>query len=165
GLNDTDTEEIRLAAMLHDIGKVGIPGAVLNKSGPLNLEEWDLMKQHVHFGARILEPFPCIERIRQMVEHHHEYFDGSGYPEAQAGEDILLGARIIGLADAYDTITSDRTYKRGRTSEEAFAELERCCGAQFDPRLVARFIELLRKMPHPIVEAVTAQTQGVAPRA
>jgi len=113
-MNDAEVEEIRLGAVLHDIGKVGIPEQILNKSGPLNPEEWDLMKSHVVFGAKILEPLTPLARIRQMVLHHHEFFDGSGYPDALTGEDIPLGARIVAVADAYDTITSDRTYKKGR---------------------------------------------------
>src|SRR6202022_670457 len=94
GMSDAEVEEIRLGSVLHDIGKVGIPEAILNKSGPLNPEEWETMKSHVHFGAKILEPLRAISRIAQMVKHHHEFFDGSGYPDALSGEKIPLGARI-----------------------------------------------------------------------
>ena len=118
--------------MLHDIGKVAIPENILNKSGPLNPDEWDTMKSHVIFGAKILDPLSPLARIREMVLHHHEYFDGSGYPDALAGEQIPLGARIIAVADAFDTITSDRTYKKARAAEDALKELERCANAQFD---------------------------------
>jgi len=156
-LSEGEVEEIRLAAILHDVGKVGIPETILNKSGPLNPDEWETMKTHVHFGAKILEPLRAAMRIRQIVRHHHEFFDGSGYPDGLSGSQIPLGARIISIADAYDTITSDRTYKKGRTAEEAFAELERCSGTQFEAELVKVFIKTLRRLPHPGVEPTPSQ--------
>jgi len=152
GMNDLEVEEIRLGAVLHDVGKVGIPEVILNKSGPLNLEEWDTMKTHVTFGGKLLDPLVPLARIREMVLHHHEFFDGSGYPEALTGEHIPLGARIITIADSYDTITSDRSYKKGRTAEQALNELERCAGTQFDPQLVAAFVRAMRQLPNPIIE-------------
>src|SRR5216117_2288548 len=155
-MNDAEVEEIRLGAVLRDIGKVGIPESILNKNGPLNPEEWDLMKSHVVFGAKILEPLTPLARIRQMVLHHHEFFDGSGYPEALTGENIPLGARIIAVADAYDTITSDRTYKKARNAKDALAELERCANAQFDGAIVEVFVRTLRALPNPIVEVAAA---------
>src|SRR5262249_20521284 len=103
GMCEADIEEIRLGGVLHDIGKVAIPENILNKSGPLNPDEWDTMKSHVTFGAKILEPLSPLGRIREMVLHHHEYFDGSGYPDALSGQQIPLGSRIIAVADAYDT--------------------------------------------------------------
>jgi diguanylate cyclase (GGDEF)-like protein len=152
GMSESEVEEIRLGAVLHDVGKVGIPEQILNKSGPLNPEEWETMKTHVVFGGRLLEPLEPLERIRRMVLHHHEFFDGSGYPEALAGKNIPLGARIITIADSYDTITSDRSYKKGRTAEEALAEVERCANTQFDPELVAAFVRAMRQLPNPIIE-------------
>ena len=152
GMNDLEVEEIRLGAVLHDVGKVGIPEVILNKSGPLNLEEWDTMKTHVTFGGKLLEPLVPLARIREMVLHHHEFFDGSGYPEALSAERIPLGARIITIADSYDTITSDRSYKKGRTAEQALNELERCAGTQFDPQLVTAFVRAMRQLPNPIIE-------------
>jgi diguanylate cyclase (GGDEF)-like protein/putative nucleotidyltransferase with HDIG domain len=152
GMNDLEVEEIRLGAVLHDVGKVGIPEIILNKSGPLNLEEWDTMKTHVTFGGKLLETLVPLARIRKMVLHHHEFFDGSGYPEALSGENIPLGARIITIADSYDTITSDRSYKKGRTADQALAELERCAGTQFDPRLIEAFVRAMRQLPNPIIE-------------
>ncbi|HWT88667.1 MAG TPA: diguanylate cyclase [Candidatus Angelobacter sp.] len=157
-MNDAEVEEIRLGAVLHDIGKVGIPEQILNKSGPLNPEEWDLMKSHVVFGAKILEPLTPLARIRQMVLHHHEFFDGSGYPDALIGEDIPLGARIVAVADAYDTITSDRTYKKGRPASDALAELERCANAQFDAKIVQIFVQAMRQLPNPIIEVASLST-------
>jgi putative nucleotidyltransferase with HDIG domain len=165
GMLELDTaaaEEIRFAALLHDLGKVGIPETLLNKNGPLDSEEWELMKQHVELGARILEKCNGFERIRAMVRHHHEFFDGSGYPQGLSGESIPLGARIIAIADAYDTITSERTYKRPRPAEEALAELERCGGAQFDPELVTLFLRAMRRLPSPIFEITPATEKVVA---
>ena len=155
GMNELEVEEIRLGGVLHDIGKVAIPEAILNKSGPLNPDEWDTMKSHVVFGAKILEPLSPLARIREMVLHHHEYFDGSGYPEGFSGEQIPLGSRIIAVADAYDTITSDRTYKKARAAEEALAELERCSNAQFDGKIVALFVRTMRQLPNQVIEVAT----------
>src|SRR5437899_1909205 len=153
GMKDTEVEEIRLGALLHDIGKVGIPESILNKNGPLNPDEWETMKSHVKFGAKILDPLTPLARIRDMVLHHHEFFDGSGYPEALNGENIPLGARIIAIADAYDTITSDRTYKKARRAPDALAELEPCANAQFDGAIVKVFVRAMRALPNPILEA------------
>jgi diguanylate cyclase (GGDEF)-like protein/putative nucleotidyltransferase with HDIG domain len=152
GLREEDIGEIRLGALLHDIGKVAIPEEILGKRGPLNPDEWEKMKEHVVYGDRMLEPLQTISRIRKMVCHHHEMFDGSGYPEGLAGEQIPVGARIIAIADAYDTITSERIYKKARTPEAAFEELERCAGSQFDPELVRLFIDTVQHLPERTLE-------------
>jgi diguanylate cyclase (GGDEF)-like protein/putative nucleotidyltransferase with HDIG domain len=159
-----EVEEIRLAALLHDIGKVGIPEAILSKSGPLDAVEWETMKSHSILGARILEPLRALSRVREMVEHHHEFYDGSGYPDGLDDMRIPLGARVIAIADSYDTITSERAYKKARTPDDAFRELERCAGNQFDPELVRVFVETMRKHPRPPVEtaAPTADISGGA---
>src|SRR5690348_4681322 len=147
GLKEEEIGEIRLGALLHDIGKVGIPEEILGKRGPLNPDEWEKMKEHVLYGDRMLEPLHTISRIRKMVCHHHEMFDGSGYPNGLVGEQIPIGSRIIAIADAYDTITSERIYKKARTPAAAFEELERCSGSQFDPELVRVFIEAVQRLP------------------
>jgi diguanylate cyclase (GGDEF)-like protein/putative nucleotidyltransferase with HDIG domain len=154
-MTEAEVDEVRLGAVLHDIGKVGIPEIILNKGGALNPEEWETMKGHVLFGAKILEPLTPLARIREMVLHHHEYFDGSGYPDALVGTEIPLGARIIAVADAYDTITSDRVYKKGRASSDALKELERCANAQFDANIVEIFVRTMRQLPNPIIEIAT----------
>jgi putative nucleotidyltransferase with HDIG domain len=151
GLEGAEVEAVRLGAMLHDVGKVGIAESILNKNGPLNPEEWEAMKHHVVYGGKLLEPLRGTDRVREMVAHHHEFFDGSGYPDGLSGDQIPLGARIIAIADAYDTITSERTYKKARTPEEAFQELDRCGNAQFDPELVRVFISRLRELPNPLI--------------
>ncbi len=152
GMEQAAVEEIRLAGLLHDIGKVGIPQTILNKSGPLDASEWETMKTHTELGAKILEPLDAMKRIRLMVRHHHEFYDGSGYPDRLEGESIPYGARVIAIADAYDTITSERTYKKARPPEDAFAELLRCAANQFDPEIVRLFIETMRRAPRPTVE-------------
>src|ERR1700739_731752 len=104
GMDASEIEEIRLAGLLHDIGKVGIPEAILNKSGPLDATEWETMKTHADLGAELREPLTPMARIREMVRHHHEFYDGTGYPSRLEGEGIPYGARVIAVADAYDTI-------------------------------------------------------------
>jgi putative nucleotidyltransferase with HDIG domain len=145
GLPDSLVEEVRLGGILHDIGKIGVPESVLNKPTRLTAEEFELMKSHALLGARILEPLKVksIERIRGMVLHHHEMVDGKGYPDHLIGEKIPLGARIISVADCFDTMVSERLYKAGRTMEEALEELRRCSGTQFDPEIVAAFARSL----------------------
>lgn len=152
GLKEEEIGEIRLGALLHDIGKVGIPEEILGKRGPLNPDEWEKMKEHVLYGDRMLEPLRTISRIRKMVCHHHEMFDGSGYPNGLVGDQIPIGSRIIAIADAYDTITSERIYKKARTPAAAFEELERCAGSQFDPELVRLFIEAVQHLPQRSLE-------------
>ena len=152
GLKEEEIGEIRLGALLHDIGKVGIPEEILGKRGPLNPDEWEKMKEHVLYGDRMLEPLQTITRIRKMVCHHHEMFDGSGYPQGLVGDQIPIGSRIIAIADAYDTITSERIYKKARTAAAAFEELERCAGSQFDPELVRVFIEAVQHLPQRALE-------------
>ncbi len=149
GMSDADVEEIRLAALLHDIGKVGIPEGILNKSGPLDPTEWETMKTHADLGFQILEPLKPMQRIRQLVRHHHECYDGSGYPQRLKGDQIPYGSRVIAIADAYDTITSARSYKKPRSPEDAFAELERCAATQFDPEIVSVFITAMKTAPDP----------------
>ncbi len=162
-LNQADVEEIRLAALLHDVGKVGIPEAILNKSGPLEPAEWETMKSHTDLGARLLEPLRAMARIQLMVKHHHEFFDGSGYPHCLEGEKIPVGARIITIADAFDTITSERAYKKPRTIEAALEEIERCAGTQFDPAFVESFVEMMRKPSEPPADSRLAEEQRNTP--
>ena len=162
GMSPAETEEIRLAGMLHDIGKVGIPESILHKSGPLDVTEWETMKTHTELGSKILEPLQAMARIREMIRHHHEFYDGSGYPDRLEGDRIPYGARVIAIADAYDTITSERTYKKARTPEDAFAELERCASNQFDPGIVRVFVEAMRRAPRQTIEVVTGERQPTA---
>ncbi|MGH9791314.1 MAG: HD domain-containing phosphohydrolase, partial [Candidatus Acidiferrales bacterium] len=167
-LSQAEVEEIRLAALLHDVGKVGIPEAILNKTGPLNGEEWEIMKTHTSLGARVLEPLRVMGALQRIIRHHHEFYDGSGYPDQLSGAQIPFGARVVAIADAFDTITSDRTYKKARSPEDALAELLRCAGAQFDPELVALFTKAMRRKlvtaTVPPAEAASQPTADPAPR-
>jgi diguanylate cyclase (GGDEF)-like protein/putative nucleotidyltransferase with HDIG domain len=151
GLRDTEVQWIRSAALLHDIGKVAIPDEILHKPGPLNDEEWVLMKQHPVIGERILRVLPGMGPVARIVRHEHERWDGDGYPDGLAGDDIPIGSRIIIAADTYHAITSDRPYRAARSHEEAIEELTRCAGTQFDPAVTGALIGYLygqRQMGH-----------------
>jgi len=140
GLSEREIQDIKAAGIVHDIGTLGVPEDVLRKPTLLTPEEFDLVKSHAARGAKMLEPLkePAIER---MVRHHHEFFDGHGYPDGLKGEQIPLGARIIAVAEAFDAIVSDRRYKSARSFEDAVAEIRRCSGTQFDPKVVAAFLD------------------------
>jgi HD-GYP domain-containing protein (c-di-GMP phosphodiesterase class II)/sensor domain CHASE-containing protein len=143
GLTDNELEDLRYGAILHDVGKIGIPDSLLQKPGKFNQQEWLLMKRHPDIGAQILMPVPRLAGAAQIVRHHHERFDGDGYPAGLAGEAIPIGARILAVADSYSAIVDKRVYKEAFTHEEAIAELKRCSGTQFDPMVLAIFLELV----------------------
>jgi diguanylate cyclase (GGDEF)-like protein/PAS domain S-box-containing protein len=133
--------ELEVAALLHDIGKLGVPDAVLLKPGSLTREEWTVIRSHERIGEEIIAAAFSSERLSQTISCHHCFFGGTPHnPELPRGIDIPLGSRILAIADAYDAMVSDRVYRKGRTQEEAFAELVRCSGTQFDPELVQKFI-------------------------
>ena len=137
GLGPEQIDELLRAAELHDVGKLGIPDAILDKPGPLDDDEWRLMRQHPAIGERILNADPVLQPVARLVRASHERWDGAGYPDGLAGTAIPLGARIIAACDALDAMTSDRCYQRARSLPEALAELRRCAGTQFDPHVVA----------------------------
>lgn len=140
-LPEADSFYINLAAILHDIGKVGVPDNILNKQGPLNDEEWLQIKQHPAIGAKIISGIPSLREVAEMVRFHHARWDGKGYPEPLKGPKIPLGARIIAVADSFQAMTSDRSYRRGMPEDLALAEIMRCSGTQFDPEVVAAFLK------------------------
>jgi diguanylate cyclase (GGDEF)-like protein len=128
---------------LHDVGKIGIPDAILTKSGSLSADEWETIKEHPRWGKKIIEQAPELMDVVPLVLHHQEHYDGTGYPDHLSGEDIPLGARIIAAADAYHAIRSDRPYRPGRSHREASEELQRCAGHQFDPHVVTALLAIL----------------------
>ena len=132
-------EPIRHAAELHDVGKVGIPDAILEKPRELDPEEWAFMRQHTIIGERIVAGAPALAQVGRVVRSSHERWDGTGYPDELEGEDIPIGSRIIAVCDAFDAMLSERPYKSGRTTSAALAELRRCAGSQFDPDVVEAF--------------------------
>ena len=142
GLAPQFVQHIRNAAMLHDIGKIGVPDRVLKKAGQLNSSEWELMKQHPLISAEILGQLTVLKRELLFVRHHHEHFDGSGYPEGLAGKQIPIGARILTVADAFDALTSDRLYRPKKDQQVAIAEIVSYAGSQFDPEVVAAFVRI-----------------------
>jgi putative nucleotidyltransferase with HDIG domain len=130
---------LRLGALLHDVGKLVVPSAVLLKRGPLTDEELGLMRRHPAAGARMLRSLGAPETILPLVLHHHERWDGDGYPTGRRGDEIPLEARVLCIADSFDAMTSIRPYRSSWTPDEALKELERCAGTQFDPELVGAF--------------------------
>ncbi|BBI35757.1 HD-GYP domain-containing protein [Cohnella abietis] len=132
---------------IHDVGKIMISNQILDSNKPLSAEEWDLIKQHPRFGADILlETLELEEEVIELVLHHHERWDGKGYPHGLKGEEIPLLARVCSVVDAFDSMLAERPYRRRKTVEEAMCELERNMGTQFDPLIVQRFIPLLNEV-------------------
>ncbi|MDQ7028696.1 MAG: GAF domain-containing protein [Ardenticatenia bacterium] len=143
GFDEDMIHTIRLASQLHDIGKIGVPDAILRKPGPLTDEEWEVMKRHPEIGANIVAPVRKFREVAELILAHQERYDGSGYPRGLKGDEIPIGARILAVVDAYSAMTEDRVYRRALSKEEAIAELKRCSGTHFDPRIVEVFLSVL----------------------
>ena len=144
GLDAEEVELVRLAGSLHDLGKLAIPEEILRKPGPLSDAELLVLRRHPQIGFRMLRSLG-VEPVSTWVLHHHERWDGRGYPHGLGGEEIPLGSRILFVADAYDAMTSDRIYQEHVAHEDAVAELERCAGTQFDPQVVAVFVKSVKR--------------------
>ena len=136
---------LKKAAQMHDIGKIGIPDSVLNKVGRLTDEEYAIMKSHTVRGAEILKDFTLVENVEDGTKYHHERYDGRGYPEGLKGEEIPLFARIIGVADAFDAMTSNRVYRNHMDTDYVMNEMKRGRGTQFDPQALDAFLSLVEK--------------------
>jgi diguanylate cyclase (GGDEF)-like protein len=145
GLSEAEIEDIRLAGLVHDVGKIHVPDHVLLKPTLLTTKEYELVKSHAAWGAKILEPLK-VTAIERIVRHHHEAFDGQGYPDNLKGEQIPLGARIMTVADAFHAMVTARAYRKARNPEEALAELRRCRGTQFDPLVVDAFLRSIQSL-------------------
>lgn len=158
GLDDRDVERVRMAGLLHDIGKIGVPDAILNKPDKLTDHEYAEMQRHPEIGARILGS-DVLDDVRGWVLAHHERPDGLGYPFGLSGDQVPLQARILAVADAYEAMTADRVYRRALPKDQARAELERCRGTQFDPEVVDAFLALLDRMED---EGADSETWPVA---
>ncbi len=148
GLSEAEVEEIRLAGLVHDIGKLDVPEDVVNKPTQLTAEEFEIMKGHSAWGAKILERLNAKD-IERIVRHHHERYDGKGYPDGLAGDQIPPGARIVAVAECFDSMVSDLPYKSARTFEDGLDELRRCSGTQFDPKVVTALLDWLQTYDDP----------------
>ncbi|HJX13927.1 MAG TPA: HD domain-containing phosphohydrolase [Dehalococcoidales bacterium] len=144
GLTADETETLEYASIMHDVGKIAVDSLILNKPGSLTPEEWGIIREHPTVGANILKGIPFLEHASELVLYHHEKYNGGGYPRGIKGDDIPLGARIIAVADAFDTMTTDRSYRSALTVEHAIGELHDCVGTQFCPEAVKAFIAGLR---------------------
>lgn len=171
GLKREMIKVIAIAATLHDVGKISTPDSVLLKPGPLTDEEYEIMKRHAENGAMILRGISSLpEGVEDMVRHHHERWDGKGYPEGKKGDDIPLGAQIISIADCYDAMTYDRPYRKGFTAQEAFKRMEAGCGTQFNSKLLCAFFAIHGYVPQTEPSAVATyrlivdklRTSGIA---
>lgn len=148
GFQDDEVRRIGIAGILHDIGKMGIQEAILNKPGPLDKAEREMVERHATIASLILEPIEQLQAAVSYVKHHHERFDGTGYPDGLAGEGIPLGARIIHAAEAFDAMVAKRSYNTPKTPEEALQELRRGAGTQFDPQVVNAMAAVLKRTGH-----------------
>jgi HD-GYP domain-containing protein (c-di-GMP phosphodiesterase class II) len=153
-LSREETEDIRAVCMLHDIGKIGLPEKILNKTGRLTTEEMDMVRMHPIIGSQILEPLKSFARYVPIVRHHHEWYNGNGYPDRLGGNDLPLAVWVTALADAFDAMTSNRPYRKGQNLEFAFGQMIGGMDKQFNPECVKLFVELLQEPGFNFEEAI-----------
>ena len=144
GLQGTELQAIRYAGYLHDVGKIGIPDAILSKPGKLTVEEFNVVKKHPVLSEKILKPVNFPFPVQSIVRHHHERYDGKGYPDSLRAEEIPLGSRILFVADAYEAMTSDRPYRKALSTRMALSELKNNMQTQFDPRVAKVFARIIK---------------------
>jgi HD-GYP domain-containing protein (c-di-GMP phosphodiesterase class II) len=161
GIPESDLYQIEVAALLHDIGKIGIPDAILKKEGKLTDEERALMNKHPEYSWSILRMFSGLEKASLYALHHHESYNGAGYPGGLKGEEIPIGSRIVSVIDAYDAMISNRCYRKGLSHEEAVKRLRDGGGTQFDPNVVQTFIEIAKQEVADVFAATGASPSAV----
>jgi HD-GYP domain-containing protein (c-di-GMP phosphodiesterase class II) len=161
GIPESDLYQIEVAALLHDIGKIGIPDAILKKEGKLSDEERALMNKHPEYSWSILRMFSGLEKASLYALHHHESYNGAGYPGGLKGEEIPVGSRIVSVIDAYDAMISNRCYRKGLSHEEAVKRLRDGGGTQFDPNVVQTFIEIAKQEVADVFAATGASPSAV----
>jgi putative nucleotidyltransferase with HDIG domain len=154
GLSTKEKHQLYLASMLHDIGKIGVPDELLHRPGALSDDEMERVRSHVQLGASMIEMLGEMHPIVPLIRHHHESWDGTGYPDGMKGEEIPLISRIISVADMYDAMTSDRPYRKRRSHQEAVEEIKVTCGSKLDPRVAEAFLQVLKEIS-PATEAAT----------
>ncbi|MFE9837260.1 HD-GYP domain-containing protein [Streptomyces sp. NPDC005551] len=165
GMDDERVEGLRFAGILHDVGKLGVPTRLLRKDGPLTPQERRIIELHPEYGHEMVRGIGFLDEARSAILHHHERLDGSGYPYGLAGRQIPEFARVVAVADAFDAMTSTRSYRRARPVPAALEELENCAGAQFDPRMVTALVRALRRHGwHPVVTADAPAADVPPPR-
>jgi HD-GYP domain-containing protein (c-di-GMP phosphodiesterase class II) len=161
GLEEAALQDLEVAALLHDIGKVGVPDGILNKPGRLTEEEFGIVKRHPEFGWTVLRNLPGFERTSLLVLHHHENFDGTGYPAQLRGSEIPIGARIVSVIDAFDAMVSSRPYRDGLPVEEAIRRLQESSGTQFDSAIVQSFVRIAQSELAAVLEAVGSSVPAI----
>jgi len=160
GVPEDELRDLGHGVLLHDIGKIGIPDAILLKPGPLTPEEWTIMRRHPEIGKRVIENISFLRGAVPIVYAHHEKWDGSGYPRGLKGDEIPLGARIFAVVDAFDAMTFDRPYSKAISFDAARAEIKRCAGSHFDPAVVESFL----RVPQALLERIRVRSTEPAPR-
>lgn len=143
GLSKDSINDIYWSGITHDLGKIGIPSDILNKPGTFNESEFKTVTKHSDYGEMIISNFPFFYNLRKTIRHHHEKWNGTGYPDKISGKEILTGARIIAIADAYDAMTNSRVYRKAMTVREALDEISNCCGSYFDPKIASKFLDIM----------------------
>jgi len=156
GLDDECLRDLEAAAILHDIGKIGVPDAILRKPAKLTDEEYAVIKKHPEYGWAVLRAVPGFERVSLFVLHHHEAFNGTGYPAGLRGDEIPIGSRIVSVMDSFDAMVSSRPYRKGLPVEEAIRRLEADTGKQFDPIVTPKFIALAKSGASTVFDATGA---------
>ncbi|MDD4504136.1 MAG: HD-GYP domain-containing protein, partial [Clostridiaceae bacterium] len=144
GLQPKRVEHLKIAAILHDIGKIGVDESILNKPGRLTEEEFDKIKQHPEIGVKIIKDIDFLKDVQKIILSHHERYDGTGYPEGRKNSDIVLEAQILSIADVFDALTSERPYRHAMTVEEALEIIENGKGTQFDYKIANTFIKMIK---------------------